>query len=83
MATVDAAELAKIRRKMSKDYTDPPWEKPAINAAIQALEDWYEGERATVNAALNAATSPLTLTAEQKKKLVGYFLIEKAVRELI
>ena len=85
MSVLTAKELQKVRNRLEREVKGTPinYDKPIINLAIQFLEDWYEGEKATVSAGLNAATAPMVLTNSQKKKLGGAFLVLKALKELL
>ena len=52
--------------------------KSLWNAAIQAVEDYFENTaRAGINSAVNTATSPTVLSAAQKKAIVVYWLLSK------
>ena len=57
------------------------YSKVQLGAALQAVEDWFEANRATLSAAINAATAPLTLTAAQKKSLLLFYMRQKVRRE--
>lgn len=73
-------ELTQIRQecatKVAVNYT-----KPQINAAAQAVEDWFEANRSAISTAINTATAPLVFTAAQKKVIVVHWLISKFNRE--
>jgi hypothetical protein len=81
MATLSASERGEISEALCQRNPAVNYTKPQIGAAVQAVEDWFEGGRAGLNAAINAATAPLVLTAAQKKHLVVHFLLQKARRE--
>jgi len=81
MAAISTKEKSKIRQKMSSIGT-VDYNRPTINAAMQAVEDWFDGERATISAQIDIATSPKVLSNQQKKKLVGFWMLKKYVREL-
>lgn len=72
MATLTTEDLQKIRQECARtiivNYT-----KAQINAAAQAVEDWIQANAASLSTAINAATTPLVLTAAQKKKLVAEY----------
>jgi hypothetical protein len=81
MAVLTTAEKAEISRdvctKIAVNY-----DKTQAFAAIQAIEDYIETTaRPGLSAAINAATTPLTLTAGQKKALVAYYFRSKFTRE--
>jgi hypothetical protein len=81
MATLTIAELATVRQQCAVQFPTPTWTKTQLNAAAQACEDFLENNAATVSAAINAATSPLTLTAAQKKKLFAEVVERKYLRD--
>lgn len=78
-------ELTDIRQECAKtqvvDYT-----KAVINAAAQAIEDYLENMLTnrpanSLNAAINAATAPVVLSAAQKKKIGAEVLRRKFLRD--
>lgn len=80
MATLIADELAELRQAQQRmRVVDHP--KPVVNAALQAIENWFEASRPSLNAALNAATAPVTLTISEKRTLLGVWLAQKTRRE--
>ena len=79
MAVLSGLELAELRRAMATNGT-VTWTKPQINAALQAIEDWFEANRASLGAAIEAV-APGLYTAPRKKRLVAYWLRQKFVRE--
>ena len=81
MATLNQNELVEIRRRCAAGET-VNWNKATINIALQAIEDWFEANKASLAGSINAATSPFTFTNPQKKKLVAYWLEQKFRREL-
>lgn len=84
MAVLTDAQLAKARLRlpvvMDFDLV-VNFNRVQIHAAFQALEDWYEGEKAAVGSALNAATDPVVLDPAVKKAMVIEFLRQKLDRE--
>jgi hypothetical protein len=57
------------------------WNSTIIDAALQAVEDYFE---ATAKAGLNSAietAAPGVFTGPQKKLLIAYFIMQKASRE--
>ena len=79
MAVLALPALAEIRQEVSRGVI-VTWTKPTINAALQAVEDWFEANRASLGAAIEAA-APAAFTAAQKKKLVAYWLSYKFSQE--
>jgi hypothetical protein len=77
MAVLTPTQLDKIRQEVCRNVTDVNFTKPQINAAIQAVEDWFEANRPAISTAINTATSPLVLTVAQKKQVVAYWLLYK------
>ena len=78
MAVLNVSQLVKCRnsvertakeRSLSVNYT-----KPKINAGLQAIEDWFEANRVSLNTAISTATAPLVLTGAQKVALVKAWL---------
>lgn len=82
MAVLDSLQLAEVRRAYA-DRRGPgvDFTKPQVNAAIQAIEDWFEANRATLAAAIDAATAPYVFPAAQKKLLAAMWLDHKSRRD--
>ncbi len=82
MATLTNTALAKHRRAYVRQLDDVvQHDKPMLNAALQAIEDWFEDNRSGIATAINTATSPTVLTGPEKKALVKAFLQFKLDRE--
>ncbi len=88
MAILDAEQLAELRNDAAHASVDAngarvgvSWTKAPINAAFQALEDWFEAERSNLVAVLNTATAPLVLTGAQKKRVIAAYIAQKTGRE--
>ncbi len=83
MAILSAPEQAELRRQIAAELPAVDFTKPQVNAAFQAIEDWFEANRASLSTAINAATVPAgyTFTAAQKRILVAYWLRQKFGRE--
>ena len=81
MAALTSEQRAELRRAVVRGESSITFTKPTIDAALQAVEDWFEGERAVVSAAIDAATTPHVFTNGQKKKMVRWFLQQKSKRE--
>jgi hypothetical protein len=74
-------ELTDLRQQVAAATTSQSWTKPQVNAAIQALEDWWDTSgRAAAGAAIEAAV-PGVFTNQQKKVIGKYWLVQKAGRE--
>lgn len=82
MAVLTPMQLAELRRETVKNLSPPiDFNKSIINAALQAVEDWYEGEKSTVSGLIDTATSPFAFTNPQKKMMGAAYLIQKSKRE--
>lgn len=82
MAVLTIEQKVEFMQAMAADSPPPiDWDKPTIYAAVQAIEDWFESERATVSTLIDTATSPFVFTNPQKKKLARWFLKQKSLRE--
>ena len=84
MSVLTSAQLKQVRRLVAEqlEYTaDVNFTRSEFHAAIQALEDWYEGERSALNQLLNAATSPTRMSTQIKAALVLVFIRAKMDRE--
>lgn len=82
MAILDSGQLTEVRRA----YTDKrapivDYTKPQLNAAIQAIEDWFEMNRAGLAVAIDAATAPYVFPATQKRLMVAMWLRHKSGRD--
>jgi len=53
------------------------FEKLQSDQAFQAFEDWYEGEKSTVSALVDAATTPYVFTGRAKKLIGQTYLLDK------
>jgi hypothetical protein len=64
---------------IAKEISPDPvvWTKPVINLAFQAIEDWFEANKASGSAAVDAATAPFVFTGPQKKLLFAAWLLAK------
>lgn len=80
MATLAATELQAIRNACEVGVP-VTYSKTQINAAAQAVEDFLTSNAAAISTAINQATSPVVLTAAQKKKLVAEVCERKAQRD--
>ena len=75
-------QLAEMRVNVATRSKGVPWRKPHINAAFQALEDWFENERNVLIGVLNRALAPVSTTVDDKKRILAAFIQSKARREL-
>lgn len=69
MAVLTAAQLQQCRQGAQNGPV--PWTKAQANAALQAIEDTMRGAtvQTALSQAIDAAVSPLSLNAAQKKRL--------------
>ena len=78
MAVLNATQLAEGRQKVAKELIEVTYVKADINAAFQAVENYFETTaRAAINTAINAATSPVVLPAGVKTLIVKHYLKQK------
>ncbi len=79
MAVLTADQLSQLRILCASELVDVTWAKAVINAALQAIEDDFEGHRSALSTSINTATAPFsfTFTANQKKALVKFWLLQK------
>jgi hypothetical protein len=85
MATLTSDELTEVRRILAQKQGDGVnWTKAQINAAAQAVEDLLvtTSFQNAVSSAINTATSPLVMTAAQKKYLFAVVVYRKYVRDI-
>lgn len=81
MATLTADQLTDLRQACANGQAIPVnYTKPQINAALQAIEDWMEANKASLSQAINTATDPFVFTAAQKKELGRYWFKQKFER---
>ena len=80
MAILTATQLAQLQNLSESERPPITHLKPQLNAAFQAVEDWFEANRASLSTALNTATTPLILTPSQKRALVKAWLLQKFER---
>lgn len=80
MAVLTPEILAQIRREFTVGL-NPTWNKTEVNAVLQAVEDWFEANRTSLGAAMEAA-APGKFNAAMKKRLAAYWLLNKYGREL-
>ena len=77
MATITPLDCDPIRQFVREKAPGHLATKPQLNAAVQAIENWFEANRPALNAAINTATAPLVLApAENKALLAGYLKLK-------
>ncbi len=78
MAVLTVSELVTLRKLGRQQWTTAiDFPKSVANASFQSLEDWYEGERATVSTDIDVASSPKSFTNSEKKKIAKAYLLWK------
>ena len=84
MATLTPTQLAQLRREFVRKLgnVEIDFDKPILNAACQAIEDWYETNKAQISTDIDAATAPYVFTGQQKKLIGAFWLLQKSGREL-
>lgn len=80
MSLLTPEELVELRRNMAAGQPIVTWIKSQINVALQAIEDWFEANKANLGAAIETA-APGTFNVIQKKRLVAFWLRQKFRRE--
>ena len=77
MAVLNAEQLVKLRQAFEREGDVATWVKADLNAAFQAIEDWWESNEGSRNGAVTAATSPGLLPVDVMKKLGKHWLAHK------
>ena len=80
MAVLNAKQLAKLRQGFQREGNHGAWVKADLNDAYQAIEDWWEANRANLGSAIDTATAPLVLPTGIKKELARQWLGDKLGR---
>lgn len=70
MAILTAEQLASLRQGFEREGNYGPWVKADLNAAFQAIEDWWESTTAARNGVIVAATAP-GLLPDSATKAIG------------
>ncbi len=76
MAILTTEQLTKLRQAISRDHT-ARWTKGQANLAFQAIENWFEVNKAGGSTAINNATAPFVFTGAEKKVLFAHWLLTK------
>jgi hypothetical protein len=65
-----SADRIEIQNLLAAGAAEVPWDKPTINAAMDAIEtEMKDTAIPALSSAIDTATSPLVLTGPQKAKL--------------
>lgn len=81
MAVLSVSELQAVRNGCANSGVLVNYTKAQNGAAAQAVEDFLTNNAAAISAAINTATSPLVLTAAQKKEIVAQVIFVKYLRD--
>lgn len=79
MAALTAPEFAPIRQRLADLVRAPHYRKAQVNAAVQAVEDWFEANQPALGTAIETA-APGVFSAAQKRLLVRAWLLSKFER---
>ena len=91
MASLTVGDLAELRQAMARGQASVGWDKPTVNAALQAIENFFEGTvtgpmvgstvKAVISGSIDLATAPFVFSGPQKKRLVAFWFRQKFTRE--
>lgn len=80
MAVLSSVQLNELQRKAAKKFLDFGYDKPTLNLAAQAMEDWFEANKADGSAAVEAAV-PGVFTNGEKLTLFAIWMVQRAARD--
>jgi len=80
MAVLTTGQLAALRHECEAESPNVNYTKVQINAALQAIEDWLEANRASLAVVINTATAPFIFTPTQKILLAKMWMRSKFER---
>lgn len=80
MAALLPGELTELRQLVARDQL-VDYTKTQANAALQAIEDWFEANRTALGNAINTATAPYVFTPAMKRRLFAHWCRQKFGRE--
>lgn len=81
MAVLTRAQLDEIRADVEGAIPTGAKQRAIWNAAIQAVEDWFENSaRTEISNAINTAISPATMTVAEKTAVAKFWLFSKFER---
>lgn len=73
-----ADQRTTLRQLIAANLATQTWTKPQVNAALDALDDWFETSgRAAAGAAIEAAV-PGVFTGPQKRVIGKYWLATRS-----
>ena len=82
MAVITLNELVKGRRRLTKKSDVVTWSKSEVNFALQAIEDWYEANKADAITAIEAS-APGVFSLEEKRTISRIWVSFKAKKGLV
>lgn len=74
MAVLSSSQLDRARQEIASESDVVTWRKEHVNNAMQAIEDWWEANQASLSAAIDAASSPVSFTVQQKRRIAKQWL---------
>lgn len=81
MAVLTRDQLDAIRLQLEAGINTGAKQRAVWNAAVQAVEDWFEtSARTEISQAINAAISPATMTVAEKTAVAKFWLYSKFLR---
>lgn len=82
MSALTSQQLAALRRVVAQTRV-VRWDKTTFNAALQAIEDWWESpqSRASVKGAINPVTRPFAFTDDEMKQLLLAWFASRVERK--
>ncbi len=83
MAVLNAEELVDARRLAKKLLGTLDYDKATINAAVQAIEDWFETNRSGISEDIDTATCPAVMSNPEMKRLGAAWLLYKHFQEVL
>jgi len=80
MAILTDSQKVAIVRRVASDRSGVSYTRPTSYLALQAIEDWFEANRASLVTAMNTAIAPATMTNPEKAAMVKFWLQQKFER---
>lgn len=80
MAILLPDDLTDLRQGVARNQT-VDYSKAQANAALQAVEDFMESNRAAMSTAINTATAPYVFPPAMKRRMFAYWCRQKFGRE--
>ena len=63
----------RLRQESFSDDVEIDFDKPTINAAFQAMEDWLQANKAAAATAINVATAPYVFSNTEKRQIAAIY----------